>query len=180
MQMTQNSKHNSVGFNKKLQILNGDDLPPKHLSSENADWKYSTSNEKEDDSKKPRNRKHIALPSEDNTVNRRQRRGYRDFRHEQRQQQNIGIASQTKPIYEERERRLLNASESEEERQQRADWTFKDEIMFFDATIGSKNYTICKIQSAASQTKIFDERMCTQGRHIRMSLTVSIKLIKMA
>ena len=57
---------------------------------------------------------------------------------------------------------------------------FKVKIMFFDATIGSKNYTICKIQSAASQTKIFDERMCTQGRRIRMSLTVSITLIKMA
>ena len=180
MQMTQNSKHNSAGFNKRLQILNGDDLSPKHLWSENADLKFNTSNEKEDDSKKPCNRKHIALPSEDKAVNKRQRRGYRDYRHEERQQQNTGIASQTKPIYEERERRLLNAAESEEERQQRADWTFKVKIMFFDATIGSKNYTICKIQSAASQTKIFDERMCTQGRHIRMSLTVSIKLIKMA
>ena len=35
--------------------------------------------------------------------------------------------------------------------------------MFFDATIDSKNYTIYKIQREASQTKIFDERMCTQG-----------------
>ena len=36
------SKNNSAGFNKRLQILNGDDLPPKQL------WnlKLSTSNEK--------------------------------------------------------------------------------------------------------------------------------------
>ena len=36
------SKHNSAGFNERLQILNGDDLPPKQL------WnlKLSTSNEK--------------------------------------------------------------------------------------------------------------------------------------
>ena len=64
MQMTQNSKHNSAGFNKRLQILNGDDLSPKHLWSENADLKFNTSNEKEDDSKKPRSKKNIALPSE--------------------------------------------------------------------------------------------------------------------
>ena len=31
--------HNNAGFNKKLQIRNGEDLPPKHLWSENADLK---------------------------------------------------------------------------------------------------------------------------------------------
>ena len=53
MQMTQNSKH------KWLQILAGEDFPPKLLSSENGGLKLRN-NEEEDDNKKPRSREKIA------------------------------------------------------------------------------------------------------------------------
>ena len=47
MQMTQNTKHN-----KWLQILAGDDSPLKLFWSENADFKFSVSNEGKDFNKK--------------------------------------------------------------------------------------------------------------------------------
>ena len=67
--MTLNSKHNNSGFSKWLQILDGEDLPPKLLWSKNAELKFSATNEENDDSKKPRSRENIALPSEEQTVN---------------------------------------------------------------------------------------------------------------
>ena len=47
MQMTQNTK-----YNKWLQILAGEDFPPKLLWSDNADFKVSVSNEGKDVNKK--------------------------------------------------------------------------------------------------------------------------------
>ena len=51
MQMTQNIKHN-----KWLQILAGEDFPPKLHWSENADFKFSVSNEGKDVNKKLQSR----------------------------------------------------------------------------------------------------------------------------
>ena len=50
---------------------------------QNAELKFSASNKEEEDSNKPRNRENIALPSEEEAVDKRQRRGYRDYRHVQ-------------------------------------------------------------------------------------------------
>ena len=51
MQLTQNTRHN-----KWLQILAGEDFPPKLLCSENAEFKFSVNNEGEDVNKKPQSR----------------------------------------------------------------------------------------------------------------------------
>ena len=51
MQMTHVTKHN-----KWLQILAGEDAPPKPLWSENAKFKFSVNNEGEDVNKKPQSR----------------------------------------------------------------------------------------------------------------------------
>ena len=51
MQMTHITKHN-----KWLQILAGEDSPPKPLWSENAEFKFSVNNEGEDVNKKPQSR----------------------------------------------------------------------------------------------------------------------------
>ena len=83
------------------------------------------SNGEEDDKKKPRTL---------SAVNKRQRRGYSDHKHVQRQRQNTAITMQTKPMKRGNTDCRL------------ADRKFTVKIMFFDATIGSKNYTICKIQ----------------------------------
>ena len=50
---------------------------------ENAELKFSASNKEEYDSKKPRSREYIALPSEEETAKKRQRRGYSDYKHVQ-------------------------------------------------------------------------------------------------
>ena len=50
---------------------------------QNAELKFSASNKEEEDSNKPRSRENIALPSEEEAVDKRQRRGYRDYRHVQ-------------------------------------------------------------------------------------------------
>ena len=83
------------------------------------------SNGEEDDKKIPRTL---------SAVNKRQRRGYSDHKHVQRQRQNTAITMQTKPMKRGNTDCRL------------ADRKFTVKIMFFDATIGSKNYTICKIQ----------------------------------
>ena len=67
--MILNSKHNNSGFSKWLLILDGEDLPTKLFWSKNAELKFSATNEENDDSKKPRSRENIALPSEEETVN---------------------------------------------------------------------------------------------------------------
>ena len=69
----QNSKRNNSGFNKWLQIRDGEDLPPTLFWSKNAKLKFTVSNEEDDDSKKPRGRENIALHSEEEAVNKRQR-----------------------------------------------------------------------------------------------------------
>ena len=46
---------------------------------QNAELKFS--HKEEDDSRKPRSREKIALPSEEEAVTKRQRRGYSDYRH---------------------------------------------------------------------------------------------------
>ena len=51
MQMTHITKHN-----KWLQILAGEDSPPKPLWSENAEFKFSVNDEGEDVNKKPQSR----------------------------------------------------------------------------------------------------------------------------
>ena len=59
--------------NKWLQILAQEDLLPKLLWSENANFKFSVNNEGEDVNKKPRSRRNIAYHSEGNADNKRQR-----------------------------------------------------------------------------------------------------------
>ena len=46
--------------NKCLQILTHEDFPPKHLWSENTDFKFSLNNEGKDVNKKPQSRENIA------------------------------------------------------------------------------------------------------------------------
>ena len=48
---------------------------------QNAELKFS--HKEEDDSRKPRSREKIALPSEEEAVTKRQRRGYSDYKHVQ-------------------------------------------------------------------------------------------------
>lgn len=49
MQMTHKSKHNNAGFTKWLEILAGEDLPPKLYCSENGDLKSGANNEEDDE-----------------------------------------------------------------------------------------------------------------------------------
>ena len=56
-----------------MQIRDGEDLPPTLSWSKNAKLKFTVSNEENDDSQKPRGRENIALPSEEEAVNKRQR-----------------------------------------------------------------------------------------------------------
>ena len=59
--------------NKWLQIVAQEDISPKLLWSENADFKFSVINEGEDVNKKPRSRRNIASHNEGNADNKRQR-----------------------------------------------------------------------------------------------------------
>ena len=66
--------------NKWLQILVQDDFPENLLRSENADLKFSVSNEGEDVNNKPRSRENVAKHREGNAENRRQgNRGTEDW-----------------------------------------------------------------------------------------------------
>ena len=58
---------------QQVQNLAQEDFPPKLLWNENADFKFSVSNEGEDVNKKPRSRENIAQQSEGNATNKRQR-----------------------------------------------------------------------------------------------------------
>ena len=77
MQMTQNSKHN-----KWLEILAGEDFPPKLL------WRTPTKIHRE---RRRRRQQEIAKEREHRLAQRRQHHQHSDHKHEQRQRQNITI-----------------------------------------------------------------------------------------
>ena len=93
MQMTHKSKHNNAGLTKWLEILAGEDFPPKLLWSENTDLKFSASNGEETAEQREYrfNSRAKATPSTRD-------RGYSDQKHVQRQRQNTTITLQMKPM----------------------------------------------------------------------------------
>ena len=62
---------------QQVQNLAQEDFPPKLLWNENAEFKFSVNNEREDVNKKPRSREHIAQHSEGNATYKRQSPGDR-------------------------------------------------------------------------------------------------------
>ena len=123
MQMTQNSKHN-----KWLEILAGEDFPPKLL------WRTPT--------KIHRSKKITEKNKEHRLGQRRQR-----CQHSDRKNMYRGSDKMLQLHYKRDRWRegtpTSDASKSDEEIRQRL--KFKDKIIFFDAAIGSKSYTICTI-----------------------------------
>ena len=108
---------------------------------QNAELKFSAGNKEEKDSNKPRSRENIALPSEKETVDKRQRRGYKDYRHVQtavivvffrclciqfnsilfEEGQNIAITTRTKPM-----KRKCHQQDSQRKRPEKVEhfWKF--------------------------------------------------------
>ena len=121
----ENSKLNNGGFNKWLEILAGKDLQTKLRKSENVDFKFSVRRQ---------------------TLWTRDRRLYSDHEYVKRQQQNTTITLQTKPTkWGNTGCRRFSKMRSIEFATKPKRGKFTVKIIFFDATIGSKNYTICKI-----------------------------------
>ena len=126
--ISQANKREQQTQQRWLEILAGKDLQTKVRKSEDVDFKFSTSNN----------------TAKANTVNQRQRL-QSDHEFVNSQQQNTTVTLQTKPTKRGNTdcRRFSKIRSIEFAR--RGKFTVK--IIFFDATIGSKNYTICKIDT---------------------------------
>ena len=128
-QMKEKSKLNNGGFNKWLEILTGEDLPTKLRKSEKVELKFSASN----------GTAKATLSTRD--------KGYIEHKYVQRQQQSTTITLQTKPtktIQQNAVNTIRNETDEERQRWKLTVKPFTVKIIFFDATISSRNDTINK------------------------------------